>query len=540
LSSHLQRVLSAATWVVLVASLVGASGPSASSPSASFTAAALADAEPPTDRAGMAGETLADTVSYAPQTTGPAAAESVEAAGTGDGGAASYGSMAGRALSAPMVAMAATPTSRGYWLLGADGGVFAFGDAPYLGSTGDLRLNAPVVGMAPTRRNGYWFVATDGGIFSYGDAPFHGSTGDLRLNRPIVGMAATPSGHGYWLVASDGGIFSFGDAGYHGSTGDLRLNSPIVGMSASPTGAGYWMVASDGGIFSFGDAGFHGSAADRQTRSSGMATSPGGMGYWIVAADGRAFAYGAAVQYPAAPASGVVGIAATGQGGYWVVTSSGDVFGTVGPSGSVGTAPSPAADQGAASYTFTRTNADGSPARWNPCAPIRWAMNPAGAPAGARADIDEALRRISLASGLTFAAQPDTTYTPYLPVDTAHPAGIDAVIAWSDEDTVPYLAGAPIGVGGAHYRFATDGRAQYVFGGVVVDRRDMADGLLGFTAGKSLGILLLHELSHMLGLGHVDDSRQVMYQALTGRQLDLGVGDRAGLARLGAGAGCLS
>jgi hypothetical protein len=38
--------------------------------------------------------------------------------------------------------------------------------------------------------NGYWFVASDGGIFTYGDAGFHGSTGDIALNQPIVGMAA--------------------------------------------------------------------------------------------------------------------------------------------------------------------------------------------------------------------------------------------------------------------------------------------------------------------------------------------------------------
>ena len=59
---------------------------------------------------------------------------------------------------------------------------------------------------------GYWMVAADGGIFSYGSARFFGSTGALRLNQPIVGMAPTPSGNGYWLVASDGGMFSFGDA----------------------------------------------------------------------------------------------------------------------------------------------------------------------------------------------------------------------------------------------------------------------------------------------------------------------------------------
>jgi len=66
---------------------------------------------------------------------------------------------------------------------------------------------------APTK--GYWFVAGDGGIFSYGDASFFGSTGNLRLNQPIVGMAATPTGGGYWLSGSDGGVFAFGDAGYN-------------------------------------------------------------------------------------------------------------------------------------------------------------------------------------------------------------------------------------------------------------------------------------------------------------------------------------
>ena len=90
-------------------------------------------------------------------------------------------------------------------------------------------------------------VATDGGIFAFGDAAFHGSTGAMRLNKPIVGMAATPSGAGYWLVASDGGIFAFGDAVFHGSTGGIPLNRPIVGMAATPSGHGYWMVAPTAG-----------------------------------------------------------------------------------------------------------------------------------------------------------------------------------------------------------------------------------------------------------------------------------------------------
>jgi hypothetical protein len=108
--------------------------------------------------------------------------------------------------------------------------------------------------------NGYWLVASDGGIFAYGDAQFYGSTGNLHLNKPVVGMAATPSGAGYWFVASDGGIFSYGDAQFYGSTGNLSLNQPITGMAATPDGSGYWLVAQDAGVFSYGDAQFSGSA----------------------------------------------------------------------------------------------------------------------------------------------------------------------------------------------------------------------------------------------------------------------------------------
>jgi hypothetical protein len=74
-------------------------------------------------------------------------------------------------------------------------------------------------------------VASDGGIFAFGDAPFHGSTGALHLNQPIVGMADTPDGGGYWLVANDGGIFTYGDAAFLGSAGGLHLVKPVVALA---------------------------------------------------------------------------------------------------------------------------------------------------------------------------------------------------------------------------------------------------------------------------------------------------------------------
>ena len=89
-----------------------------------------------------------------------------------------------------------------FWLASSSGGVWAFGNAPALGSLAGVPLAKPIVGMTPTHNAaGYWLVASDGGIFSYGNATFFGSTGGIRLNQPIVGMASTPDDRGYWLVA---------------------------------------------------------------------------------------------------------------------------------------------------------------------------------------------------------------------------------------------------------------------------------------------------------------------------------------------------
>lgn len=255
----------------------------------------------------------------------------------GFGDATALGAPDAAQLAAPIAGIATTPDGKGYWLLGADGGVFTFGDAHFYGSpaqtspglaTGiaatpdgggywvanassgfaqnfgdaaDLSVggatvfpDAPVVGIAATVKGmGYWLVGADGGVFTYGNAAFHGSAGNLTLNSPIVGMAATPDGGGYWLVAADGGVFSYGDARFFGSLGAVHLNSPIVGMASTRDGRGYWLVAADGGVFSFGDAGFFGSLGATPPPSNapavGIAPSSDGKGY-LLATTGRALA----------------------------------------------------------------------------------------------------------------------------------------------------------------------------------------------------------------------------------------------------------
>jgi len=226
------------------------------------------------------------------------------------------------------VPASASSVPSGYWMVASDGGIFAYGGSRFFGSTGNVKLNMPIVGMAATPSgNGYWLVASDGGIFAFGDAGFFGSTGAVKLNRPIVGMAATRSGKGYWLVASDGGIFAFGDAGFFGSTGNVKLNKPITGMTPSATGRGYRMVASDGGIFSFGDAAFFGSTGGTALAKpiAGMAPTPSGQGYWLVGSDGKVFPFGDAASLGSATAlRQVAAVAPTPSGsGYWAVGADG-------------------------------------------------------------------------------------------------------------------------------------------------------------------------------------------------------------------------
>jgi len=211
------------------------------------------------------------------------------------GSAGFYGSMAGRALNAPMVGMAATPDGDGYWLVASDGGVFSFGDARFFGSLGDKPRAAPTVGMAATPDgDGYWLVASNGQVFNFGDATFFGSMGGKPLAAPMVGIVSAPHGWGYWLIASDGGVFSFGDAAFHGSIVGGHPAAPIVGMAPTPHGGGYWLAASNGGVFSFGDAAFYGSMGGRALKAPivGMAATPDGGGYWEFSGHGGVFSFG--------------------------------------------------------------------------------------------------------------------------------------------------------------------------------------------------------------------------------------------------------
>jgi hypothetical protein len=230
--------------------------------------------------------------------------------------------------------------------VGADGGIFTFGSAPFYGSTGSLTLQRPVVGMTLTSdRGGYWLVASDGGVFAFGDAGFFGSIPGMgyapagsggngkKLNAPIVGMVPSLNGGGYFMVGADGGVFAFGDANFEGSCPGIGgCSGAAVTVMPDASGDGYWLVTATGHVYAFGDAPVLGEPGPQGSPVDSAVRTPDGRGYWILLANGTVDTFGDAANLGSAvnqtggldPATAIF---ATGDGqGYWVTSATGAVF----------------------------------------------------------------------------------------------------------------------------------------------------------------------------------------------------------------------
>jgi hypothetical protein len=184
-----------------------------------------------------------------------------------------------------------TPSRHGYWIVDDSGRVFTFGDAGYFGGV-DGRSLAPkekVTSLSATRSGaGYWIFTTRGRVLPFGDARAYGDMSSVALNGPVLDSIPTPSGLGYYMVASDGGIFAFGDARFAGSMGGQRLNAPVQSLVPDPDQRGYWLVASDGGVFAFA-APFRGSMGNVRLNRPVTGMVPFGNGYLMVGEDGGIF-----------------------------------------------------------------------------------------------------------------------------------------------------------------------------------------------------------------------------------------------------------
>ena len=107
-----------------------------------------------------------------------------------------------------------TPTTGGILIAHPDGAVFAEDGAHYYGGMNGHPLNAPIVGIAATPSgHGYWLVGADGGVFNFGDAkllgpaPRHLAEWKLGQGRgiPIIGIArGAEAGIAYTIIGDTG------------------------------------------------------------------------------------------------------------------------------------------------------------------------------------------------------------------------------------------------------------------------------------------------------------------------------------------------
>lgn len=194
-------------------------------------------------------------------------------------------------------------------------------------------------------------------------------------------------------------------------------------------------------------------------------------------------------------------------------------------------------------FSFMAT-VGGGPARWNPCQPIHYVVNLGAAPPGSLQDVQDAVLEVSAATGIAFVFDgltdeiPGRYRAPFQP-DRYGARWAPVLIGWVDPRTSSFNF-EPNGrdaAGVAGPLTAPQGPDDvYVSGTVAINAADPNPP--GFAAPGDQGPVVLHELSHVIGLGHVRAQGELM-EPSGGGVTSFGPGDLVGLWQLGRSAGCL-
>jgi hypothetical protein len=196
-------------------------------------------------------------------------------------------------------------------------------------------------------------------------------------------------------------------------------------------------------------------------------------------------------------------------------------------------------------YRFIAQELNGDPVRWNPCEPIHYVVNVAEAPVGSLEDVQEAVSRVSAATGIVFvydgmtSEEPDRRRDPYQP----HRYGdrwAPVVIAWVEPDATDISFrddNGRVAAGVAAPIASPDGQDVLVSGWVAINAEDPNGP--GFATNDAQGPVVLHELGHVMGLDHVTTRGELM-DTSGGGVTDFGPGDLEGLRELGRASGCLT
>jgi hypothetical protein len=214
--------------------------------------------------------------------------------------------------------------------------------------------------------------------------------------------------------------------------------------------------------------------------------------------------------------------------------------------------PAPAASAATATYSVdyvTLGSGQKVVERWNPCQLITYKVNLAAVPTASRttilAETHAAIRVLAAKTGLVYIYRGQTTEVPR--VGSSAKQSAELIIAYTTPAKTNYnLAGSIVGQGGTSSSSSSNGTtttyaSAIIRGFVVFDTPDLLRLLKpGFGTGARRGNVLLHELAHTTGLGHVNNIHLLMNPAVNASTPNgFAAGDVAGLAALGSRGGCI-
>jgi hypothetical protein len=202
-------------------------------------------------------------------------------------------------------------------------------------------------------------------------------------------------------------------------------------------------------------------------------------------------------------------------------------------------------------HSFLTVGPLNQPMRFDPCRPVFWTVNPDNEPQGGRELLVEAFNTISNYTGLSFQYVGETTevWSPMRDIRNEVHEGVGdwkPVSVWWLEDpqlkaaytlldssanleNIAGFAGPEVMPYGSQ-----DNRFVSVTGGIVMNATVSRD-LISAGMISEVTWILWHEIGHLVGLDHVQESGQLMHSENGGYQPEPSPGDIQGLAMAGAG-----
>lgn len=206
----------------------------------------------------------------------------------------------------------------------------------------------------------------------------------------------------------------------------------------------------------------------------------------------------------------------------------------------LGAPPAVATGVGTFRFVATQRTSPDSPVAYDPCRPVDIVINDTLAPSGTEGMVETSVADVAAATGLHLRVigrtdEPASADRPSQDLARYGSGWSPAIVGWTSPADVPRLAGRVAGVGGStQWAGSMTATNRFVTGTVWLDAPQLADILRRPQGPAQVRAIVLHELGHLVGLDHVDDPAELMYEENVG-VLGYGPGDREGLAALGSG-----